>query len=76
MKKYKFTKRNTLITKKLLRKKPLFIVHSGKIETSIQIKPKYNMIGHHIGEYVITKKLGASIHDSEKNKKKKNKKKK
>ena len=32
------------------------------------------MTGHHLGEYAFTKKLGKSIHDSERNKKKKKKK--
>ena len=72
----KYLKRNIFITQNLVKRRRLLLIHGGMIKNSRKIKPKRLMIGHHVGEYVITKKLGSSIHDSERNKKKKNKKKK
>lgn len=46
-------------------------VYNGK--TFKRIKIKENMIGHKLGEFVLTKNLGSSIHNSEKNRKKKEK---
>jgi len=45
-----------------------FCVYNGKEYVSFVIKD--TMIGHRLGEFVTTKKLGSSIHSSARNKKK------
>jgi ribosomal protein S19 len=69
-----FTKnRAECIKKVLLKKRPYVRIYNGKSHVLIQLKKK--MIGHKLGEFSLTKKLGKKIHDSERSKKRKNKKK-
>jgi len=48
-----------------------FSIHNGKRFEQIKIEKVY--IGHKLGEYVVTKQLGPSIHYTKKNIKKKRK---
>lgn len=67
-------KRDICITKELLTKRPVMFVYKG--QSSDQVTLKRQMIGHKLGEYSLTKKLGAKIHNSERKRKRKNKNKK
>jgi len=46
-------------------------VHNGKLNKRIKVQE--NMLGFKLGAFILTKKLGKSIHNSERNKKKKEK---
>jgi small subunit ribosomal protein S19 len=46
-------------------------IHNGR--TFIRTKIKESMVGHRLGEFVLTKHLGSSIHNSLRNRKKKEK---
>jgi len=65
-------KRDMIISKELLAKKQTLQVYKGKSFKLILFMRK--MIGHKLGEYALTKKIGANIHDSVRNNKKKKKK--
>lgn len=66
----KFTRaRETMITKKLLRKTRHQYVHEGKLFTNLELTR--HMIGHKLGEFSFTKKIGAKIHNSARNRKRK-----
>jgi len=68
----KFTRnRDLIITTALLQKRRVLLVYKGKSFSKVTLTEK--MIGHKLGEYSLTKKLGARIHNSARNIKKKNK---
>jgi len=68
----KFTRaRDTRIDKQLLRNPQSLYIHCGK--TFHALVKNRNAFGLHLGEFAITKKLGKRIHNSERNRKKKNK---
>lgn len=67
--KYKTKRRGQVINIEMVGK--LFKVYNGKNYIPIQITGE--MVGHKLGEFSLTKKIGSSIHLSEKNKKKKEK---
>ncbi|RYX79988.1 ribosomal protein S19 family protein [bacterium] len=67
--KYKTKKRSQIITAELVGKN--IKVYNGKLYIPVLITAE--MIGHKLGEFSLTKKIGSSIHLSEKNKKKKEK---
>ena len=62
----KTKKRDHTITPELVGE--IIKVYNGKVYITVVITEK--MIGHKLGEFAITKKIGSSIHLSEKNKKK------
>jgi ribosomal protein S19 len=64
--------RNQIITKKMINCG--IFLYNGKKDT--YVKSRKNQIGLKIGTLVATKKMGKNIHDSVRNKKKKNKQKK
>lgn len=64
--KKKTRKRDQIITPELIGE--IIKVYNGKIYVTVVITEK--MIGHKLGEFSLTKKIGSSIHLSEKNKKK------
>lgn len=66
-------KRDMLINKALLLKRPTLLVYNGKSYAKVTLTTK--MMGHKVGEFSLTKKLGSKIHDSTRNRKRKNKKK-
>jgi len=69
-----FTKnRDAVITKTLWLNRRIIHVHKGKSYTKVNMV--HQMIGHKLGEFSLTKKLGAKIHIQKKKKKQKNKKK-
>jgi len=63
------TSRSSVITNNFVGK--IIAVHNGKESKRVLIKPE--MIGYKLGCFVFTKKLGASIHNSDRNRKKKEK---
>jgi len=63
--------RYTLITKKFLRKRSVVRIYGGSHKKTQILTITRDMTNHHLGEFAFTKKLGKSIHDSERNKKKK-----
>lgn len=65
-------KRDSVITPNLLNKK--LFVYNGK--THVYVNTNTTLLGRVVGILSPTKKLGREIHDSPKNRKKKNKKKK
>jgi len=69
----KFTRKRTMvISKELLEKRRSLQVHKGKSFRLVEFHQK--MIGHKVGEFSPTKNLGARIHDSVRNNKRKKKK--
>lgn len=62
--------RDLMITKNLLATKPTLSLYKGKSYSNIILTKR--MIGHKIGEFSITKRLGAKIHDSTRNRKRRN----
>lgn len=62
--------RDSIIDRKLL--KARVFVHNGKTDRFVKITR--NLIGTKLGTLSMTKKMGKSIHDSAKNRKRKNKK--
>jgi len=44
-------------------------IHDGKVFKRLLVTS--NMVGHKVGEFIFTKKLGSSIHNSDRNAKKK-----
>lgn len=68
---YRTRQRSKTITEEFIGE--IIKIYNGKQYITIQITK--NMVGHKLGEFALTKKLGSSIHQSEKNKKKKSKKK-
>jgi ribosomal protein S19 len=62
-------KRDSIITSNLLNKK--LFVYNGK--THVYVKVNKTLLGKSLGALSVTKKLGKSIHDSLKNRKKKKK---
>jgi ribosomal protein S19 len=79
MKKFKKLKKASTITqnraliinKTLLKKTESILIYRGKSYNKIQLKRK--LLGYKVGEFSLTKKLGAKIHDSQRNRKRKNK---
>jgi len=66
--------RGMLINKRLLRGSYTLAIYTGKSKSTNKIKIRRNFIGHHFGEFTLTKALGHLIHDSERNRKKHKKK--
>jgi len=64
-------KREIIITKELLLKRQPYYVYKGKSYDTITFTEK--MIGHKLGEFSLTKKLGPKIHDSPRNRKRREK---
>lgn len=70
--KYIITRQRDLpITKSLLKKKVL--IYNGNKSLSVELNK--NLVGNSLGSLALTKKMGKTIHDSERNRKRKNKKK-
>lgn len=67
--KIKTTSRSTTIINKFVGK--TFSIHNGKTAERIVITSE--MIGQKLGSFVLTKKLGKSIHNSDNNRKKREK---
>jgi len=63
--------REMKISKELLKIKRTLQVYKGKSSEAVFLTRR--MIGHRLGEFSLTKKLGSKIHDSARNKKRKNK---
>lgn len=61
--------RSSMITEKMVG--IVMSIYNGKRYIPVMVVPK--MIGHKLGEFSYTKRLGKSIHSSVRNKKKKNK---
>lgn len=66
---YKTRQRSKTITEEFVGE--TIKIYNGKLYITVKITK--NMVGHKLGEFAITKKIGSSIHQSEKNKKKKKK---
>jgi ribosomal protein S19 len=65
--------RNTIITKKLLRRRNVLRIYGGSAKNTHIVSLSGDMKYHKIGEFSFTKKLGKTIHDSARNKKRKKK---
>jgi small subunit ribosomal protein S19 len=63
------TSRSSVITSNFVGK--ILAIHNGRVSKRILIKPE--MVGFKLGCFVFTKKLGPSIHNSDRNRKKKEK---
>lgn len=66
--------RQTVITEKYLRKRSVVRIYGGTHRNTKILTLTKDMKTRRLGEFAFTKKLGKSIHDSERNKKKKKKK--
>lgn len=67
----KYSTRNRLITKKLYQQRRFIYIDCGKLFKCVTLVPQ--MVGRKLGEYGVTKRLGATIHNSKRNEKRRNK---
>jgi len=65
-------RRDMKITRRVIAKTPIVVyVHKGKSFSAVTLTR--SRIGHRVGEFSLTKRLGARIHDSARNRKRKEK---
>lgn len=66
--------RKKTIDRLYLRGRKSYRVYAGSKKNVQTVRITHDMLGHKMGEFTITKRLGRRIHDSVKNQKKKKKK--